>query len=381
MSWYVRQRAADRIAELATAGLGLPAFWREAADAISRVVPNYLGPCWFTLDPASLLVTSHYQEGLPEIPHDWLAAEYYEDDYNKMADVARSEQGIATLHEATGGDPRRSPRYEQAIVAYGGEQEMIAALRTATGQVWGSLGLYREPDRPMFDDDDSTFIRSVSASLAEGARRGLLLGEATDPEAPDAPGLIVLADDWTIDSATPSVERWMSELPGGDWEAGRLPPAVLAVAGLTRRGADGTDSPTDGRFARIMSRTGRWLVLHGVTLVSDDARRVAVIIEPAHPARITPLLMAAYGLTEREQDVTRCVLHGMSTSQIAEHLHITANTVQDHLKHVFAKTGVNSRRDLVGTVFFTHYEPRVRDNEHRVGTGRAMRGGPAIPRT
>ena len=39
-----------------------------------------------------------------------------------------------------------------------------------------------------------------------------------------------------------------------------------------------------------------------------SARRVAVIVEPAHPARIAPLLMSAYGLTEREQDVTRLVL-------------------------------------------------------------------------
>ncbi len=289
MSWYARQRAAERIAELATAGLGLPTFWQEASDALARVVPYYLGPCWFTLDPASLLVTSHFQEGLPEIPHEWLAMEYYEDDFNKMADVASSYRGVATLHEATGGDPRRSPRYEHAIVAYGGDQEMIAALRTATGQVWGSLGLYREPGRPMFDDD-MTFVRIVSVHLAEGARRGLLIGEATDPEGPDAPGLMVLAGDWTIESATPGVERWLSELPGGDWDTGRLPPAVLSVAGQARRGAD---RPTGVEFVRVLSRKGRWVALHGVNLVSDGTRRVAVIVEPAHPARIVPLLMAA----------------------------------------------------------------------------------------
>jgi hypothetical protein len=35
------------------------------------------------------------------------------------------------------------------------------------------------------------------------------------------------------------------------------------------------------------------------------------------PARIAPQLMSAYGLTEREQDVTRLVLQGNSTSEIA----------------------------------------------------------------
>jgi DNA-binding CsgD family transcriptional regulator len=45
-----------------------------------------------------------------------------------------------------------------------------------------------------------------------------------------------------------------------------------------------------------------------------------VIVEPAYPARITPLLMSAYGLTDREQQVTRLVLQGDSTAQIAEGL-------------------------------------------------------------
>jgi DNA-binding CsgD family transcriptional regulator len=117
-------------------------------------------------------------------------------------------------------------------------------------------------------------------------------------------------------------------------------------------------------------------VLHGASLVSGSARRVAVIVEPAHPARIAPLLMSAYGLTEREQDVTRLVLQGSSTTEIAERLVVSAHTVQQHLKNVFDKTGVRSRRDLVGKVFFAHYEPRVRDNERRATNDQPLRGGP-----
>jgi DNA-binding CsgD family transcriptional regulator len=91
----------------------------------------------------------------------------------------------------------------------------------------------------------------------------------------------------------------------------------------------------------------------------------AVIVEPAHPARISPLLMAAYGLTERERDVTRLVLQGDSTAQIAGDMVVSPHTVQHHLKSIFEKTGVRSRRDMVGKVFFSHYEPRLRENEQR----------------
>jgi DNA-binding CsgD family transcriptional regulator len=188
--------------------------------------------------------------------------------------------------------------------------------------------------------------------------------------------LVVLRDDWELESTTPGVERWLADLPDGDWAAGKLPTAVLSVAGQARRSAEDSDAPGEVAVARVLSRSGRWMVLHGASLVSDGRRRIAVIVEPAHPARITPLLMAAYGLTEREQEVTRLVLQGESTTQIAERLVVSPHTVQEHLKSVFEKTGVRSRRDLVGKVFFAHYEPRLRDNEQRVIEQRPVRGGP-----
>jgi len=253
---------------------------------------------------------------------------------------------------------------------------MIAALRTPAGHVWGALGLYREPGQPMFDRDDLEFVQSLTASLAEGARRALLVGEASDPEGPESPGLVVLSDDWNVESLTPGVERWLTELPDGDWDAGRLPSAVLAVAGRALRSAEHPESPGEVAVARVLSRSGTWVVLHGASLVAAGSRRVAVIVEPAHPARISPLLMSAYGLTERERDVTRHVLQGDSTAQIAEHLVVSPHTVQQHLKSIFEKTGVRSRRDLVGKVFFSHYEPRLRDNEQRALNERPLRGGP-----
>jgi DNA-binding CsgD family transcriptional regulator len=378
VGWYARERARERLARLAVQGLDLVSFWCEARDVLAAVVPHYLTPCWFTLDPASLLVTSHYDHGLlPQLPPEWLAHEYYEDDVHKLADVARSARGLSTLHEATGGDPSRSPGWNRYVRPYGGDQELLVALRTRAGEAWGVLSLYREPGRPRFDADELSFLREVAPALAEGARRGLLVGEAADPEGPEAPGLVVLDADWRVESLTPGVERWLEALPDGAWAArGRLPPAVLAVAGRALRTAEHADAPGEVALARVLARDGRWLVLHGAALVAAGGRRVAVIVEPAQPARLSPLLMAAYELTEREQDVTRLVLQGDSTQQIAGRLSVSPHTVQQHLKRVFEKTGVRSRRELVGKVFFAHYEPRLRDNERRAGHGRPVRGGP-----
>jgi DNA-binding CsgD family transcriptional regulator len=370
-----KQRASDKIGWLAGQGLDLVSLWRASTEALTRAVPYDFAPCWFTLDPASLLVTSHFDEGVPELPPQWMIREYYQDDVNKLADVARSQRGISTLHEATGGDPASSPRWHFNMTL-GGDQELIAALRTPAGEVWGALGLYREPSRPLFDDADLAFVRAVAPSLAEGARRALLVGEATDPEGPDAPGLLVLSQEGEVESATPGVGRWLAALPDGDWDAGRLPSAVRSVAGRALRTAQHPDEPGQVAVSRVLSRSGTWVVLHGASLVSGESHRVAVIVEPAHPARIAPLLMSVYGLTEREQEITRLVLQGNSTAEIAERLVVSTHTVQQHLKSVFDKTGVRSRRDLVGKVFFAHYEPRLRDNERRASVDQPLRGGP-----
>jgi len=377
VSSYAKERAKERIAGLATRGLDAVTFWREATELVGRAVPHDFFPCWWTLDPASLLMTSHFNPGFPEVPPQWLEIEYLEDDFNKLADVVRADRPVATLHEATGGDPSRSRWYRVAIEPFGAEQELRAGLRTNDGVPWAAVSLYREPGRPQFDTDELAFLLELTPDLAEGTRRGLLIGEATDPEGPDAPGLLVLRADSSVESMTRGVEHWLAELPDGDWQQNeRLPSAVLAVARRALRTAGGVDAPGEIALARVLSKTGRWIVLHGAALVSDRSRRAAVIIEPAHPARISPLLMAAYGLSEREQDVTRLVLQGASTSEIAGHLHLSAHTVQDHLKSVFEKTNVRSRRELVGKVFFTYYEPRLRDNERQVTAGKPVRGGP-----
>jgi DNA-binding CsgD family transcriptional regulator len=260
-------------------------------------------------------------------------------------------------------------------MAMGGDQEMIAALRTGRA-VWGAVGIYRAPGEPMFDPEEKAFLSAIGPDLAKGARTGLLVGEALDPQWPDSPGLIVLSEEGEVESATPGVERWLSDLPDGDLDAGRLPSAVHAVAGRALRTAEGHEDPGAVALARVLSRSGTWIVLHGASLVASGGRRAAVIVEPAHPARLTPLLMSAYGLTEREQEVTRLVLRGDSTAQIAERLVVSPHTVQEHLKKIFEKTSVRSRRDLVGKVFFAHYEPRFRDNEKRALGDDPLRGEP-----
>jgi DNA-binding CsgD family transcriptional regulator len=366
--------ASARIRQLARTGLDTHAFFEAAGETLTRAVPvGGAPPFWNTIDPTSHLITSvHFNGDCFFDLAGQLEWEYFAEDVNKTSDVLVSERGVQTLHEVTDGSPERSAVFSEYLRQHGIEQEAALALRASTGEAWGTLRLNRSPGQPWFDVRELEFLRSLASPLAEGVQRGLLLGEALDPDWPDAPGLVVIGAGLSVESASPEAERWLDELSG---ESGRVPVVVLSVA--SRVGSAGTD---DGPpVARLRADTGRWFLLHGTSMTTQAGRRTAVIIQPVARARIASVLMAAYGLSHREREITRLVLVGRSTAHIADELVLAPVTVQQHLKSIFAKTGVHSRRDLVGTVFGDHYNPRVRDNEHRHIAVKPARGGPAAP--
>ena len=88
-----------------------------------------------------------------------------------------------------------------------------------------------------------------------------------------------------------------------------------------------------------------------------------MIIEEPSPAELAPVLMMAYGLSRQEQVITTLVCRGLSTREISGRLYITVNTVQDHLKSIFDKTGVRSRRELVAAILQEQYLPRARTGQ------------------
>ena len=83
----------------------------------------------------------------------------------------------------------------------------------------------------------------------------------------------------------------------------------------------------------------------------------AIIIEEAKAAEIAPIIVSAYRLSDREAEVTRLILHGLSTKEIAAEMYLSAYTVQDYLKSIFDKVGVRSRRQLAARLYEDHYWP------------------------
>jgi DNA-binding CsgD family transcriptional regulator len=338
--------------ETCRSGLEPAALRAAVLPRLRRAVP--VDALWWALvDPATLLFTQAYREEIPvETGSYFVENEFLADDVNKWSDLAHDREGARTLVGATGGDPSSSARYRDIFEPLGLEDELRVVLRSR-GSVWGFMCLHREHGSA-FSAEEVAFTQRIAPHLAEGLRLGLLVQGLESAHLADSPGLILLAADGSVIGKNSAADQWLEELnPTG---TAAIPDEVHALAArLYSLGPSGGVPQL-----RTRTRAGRWAILYASWMPNQGHDAVAVIIQQATADQIAPVVMSAYGLTEQERTISGLVFHGLSTQAISEKLHITQHTVQDHLKSIFDKTGVRSRRELVATVLRQQYLPRAK---------------------
>ncbi|HEX8869572.1 MAG TPA: LuxR C-terminal-related transcriptional regulator, partial [Lentzea sp.] len=196
----------------------------------------------------------------------------------------------------------------------------------------------------------------VAPFIAAGLRR-TIAASLSGPRVDWGPGVVVFDAAGRPESASAAAERWISELvehPAPDHPSESK--IVQGIAARARLIPPGTDPLELAARARVRTRSGMWLLLYGTRLGSDG--RTAVIIHPATPQDVAPVVALAYGLTERESLVAMQCIQGRPTKEISKALSMSPYTVQDHLKSIFDKTGVRTRGELVGQIFLDHYATR-----------------------
>ncbi len=354
------ERVRAQVDGLAVSGLDTPTFSLSSLAALNRAVP-FSAACFATADPATGLVTGTVKAGLDD-HHDeeWAHFEYEVPDPSAFLELSRSPGGVLGLRSATGGRVERSPRFTDFIQRYWDFGDEMRAALTVDGTTWGFLALFREGAGATFSPLEQAYLGSLGPSLATGLRSGLL-AEAAAPagQLVDGPAVLVVDASGEIASASVGAAAQVAALGGGPLGSTPLPLALLGLVNAARRAA------ADGRplVPRVRLRTvsGHWVVAHASRLMSRDgtASDVVLTIEEARPPEIVPIVVSAFGLTPREQDVVQLVLQGVDTTAIARTLHLSAYTVQDHLKSIFTKVGVRSRRELTAKVFYDQYAPRM----------------------
>jgi DNA-binding CsgD family transcriptional regulator len=360
----------DRVlADLERLALRAPtrnAFFDEAAARLQRGLPHD-GACWHTLDPGSDLITQHHLQNIPDRFPVLAKNEYAVDDVNKFERLARSERKAATLLAATDGHPERSPRFRELLTPAGIGGELRGAF-VADGTTWGALILVRRVGRPAFTDVEVDLLAGASALFARAVRRGLVAEASYPPSGvvTDAPGVIEIDATGDLIQMSSSASPLLAELAGGSVESGLGHPAVHGVASATRAAIARPGGKHDLPSAAVKTPSGTWLVLHGALLGDLSSRSLAVFIQRAHPTVVAPLLLKAYGLTPREQEVAQLMLRGATTVQASQRLAISQHTVNDHIKAIYDKVGARTRGELSATLFFGEHLPRI---ETRVPVG------------
>src|SRR5689334_18916216 len=135
----------------------------------------------------------------PEICHPFWEHEFLIPDFNKFADLT-IDNPVGDLRQATGGKLARSARY-RAFNALSDLEDELRVVLYAGGRRWGNLQLNRKSGAAPFSDGDRAFLRSV-APVAGAALRRALLEEPAHTDPGRGPGVVVLAEDGTIISAT-----------------------------------------------------------------------------------------------------------------------------------------------------------------------------------
>ncbi len=343
------QTAIDRIAAEARTVVDL---CREVHGVVHGIVPADRW-CAFAVDPATTFATNGYHdEGVPvaHVPR-LLELEHGTSDHNQIRELARSSTGVATLAEATGGDPAASARYREVLAPAGLPHELRAVVRDA-GRTWGALVLLRAADSPGFEPDDVDAIARCGPRLA-AAFRAVLLRQHLDhaDDAREAGILVVGGQPLEVASATPAAQEWLDLLDDGG-HGGPLPTSVLSAMYASRA------APSGGPAAvRARTRGGRWVTITAERL-ADGGDSFGIVLQPSRPAEIAAIVGAAHRLTRRETEVVVLAAAGSSNREIASALGMSPHTVGDHLKHVFTKLGVATRGEMTSKLFHDHYLPR-----------------------
>jgi len=366
-----QERVRSDLDVISRAGLTLDDFLAEAILALHRAVPS-VAACVATMDPETLMFTSGRKYGAlgEQEPHDrdFVRLEYQDEEPTSFRALALADRVSVGMAEEIREPSTRTELLVRPVFGFADESRLL--FRDAHG-IWGGIALFRAPgDRP-YDADEIAFLGTLSSSFARGTRAGVLtrLASAETEEADRAPAVLVVGRDDRISQVNLSAQRRLEELlrsgrtrvgDGADAPSAVEPDALVhALVAAARRMArtQGAHLPR----ARVRTASGTWLVLHASPLVARDgeAGDVVVTIEEARPPEIIEIVVAAFGLTARESDVTRLVLQGVETKAIATSLHVSVYTVQDHLKAVFDKAGVRSRRELISRVYFDQYAPRT----------------------
>jgi DNA-binding CsgD family transcriptional regulator len=342
----IEREAGERIARICAADTDARGLRLRLLAEFGRVV-GFDAYAWVLTDPETCVGSLPLADvpSLAELPR--LIRLRYLTALNRWTTLTGSP--VALLSAATGGQLSQSLLWRDLLSRYGVSDVASVVFRDRFG-CWAFLELWRTGGSVFGPAELSVLTQSV-ATVTTALRRS----QARTFEAAPARGrrltgplVLLLSPDLEVVRQTPATHDPLRLLVPRDDDRPPVPAGAYNVAAQLLAVEAGVDDHPPR--ARMHLSDGLWL-----TLLADRwegpgpraARDIAVTIEECTPADRISLFARASGLTVREQELLGHLAGGSDSREVAGRMFLSAHTVQDHLKSMFAKTGTHSRRALL----------------------------------
>jgi DNA-binding CsgD family transcriptional regulator len=353
-----RQQAARQAIERAdSSGLPPAQLAERICSALSTAIPND-GYRLFGVDPETTLVNRLLAATDSDewARREWLRDVYLSADrlpYVELPTLMRLRLPVVASQArqaACWGYPAQilaqlsADAHERAFYELGSPVggTILASFRSRTAWV-AAIQIYRRDPNSPFTRSDVAFLRSLAPLIGDSLAAAIAREQelAADPQDAEASGIVLLNRANAVTFATPAGERWLDYLRSVEHGNARdLPTSIAAaIAGLKASGAPSQLVATHvpGGSASIEASSG-------------GEETVALVIRRRQNAK-TPDIPASWPLTPQERQVASLLAGGKSNREISEALFISENTVQTHLRHVYAKLDVSGRTQFLARLF------------------------------
>jgi len=200
---------------------------------------------------------------------------------------------------------------------------IIGSYLGMQGDAVALAGFHRQRhDRP-FSAHEMEFVRLLIPHFSQ-ALHNVNLAQTISTEC--GQGVIMIGEDGQVSHINAEARRALNGRP-----ASAIPALGLATNSVY-----------------FQSETGRYRV-RVQSICGKLGKTIYLELLPVREGMQSKL--AQFGLTKRQREIALSTAHGRSNREIAIDLHITEQTVKDHLRDVFEKMHIRRRSELIAKIF------------------------------
>jgi PAS domain S-box-containing protein len=144
----------------------------------------------------------------------------------------------------------------------------------------------------------------------------------------------------------PAAERLVGDVRGRQFTSVVAPEARPRSRELFAKKVTGTASVTDAEVV-LLDEAGERVTVEITSVPLRRGSQVVGVFGQALDVPSQPPVLAHPALTRRQAEVLRLLEKGRSTRQIAHELHVSPDTVRNHVRDVLRALGVHSRLEAV----------------------------------